>query len=325
MRFLIPAIASLFMLGAVSPGQDAPPISDWSTEVVVVDAEAGGPALWHIRKGDSEIWILGTVGLMPEKLAWNSTRLAQVIEGSNAVLLEPQARSGFFDMLGMSWFLITHRDALSMPDDQKLEPSLSPELRARFVKAREAIKKDADHYEDDSPLVAGFKLLSDYIEAHRLAPQVPEQAVGKIADARHVKVKRIAEYSANPLIREMLELPRQAGQVCFENALNDYETLDRHAVAAADAWAVGDVAGIKANYSTSLFLPCIGQAKNYGEIDHRAVDDTVKAVHDALGKPGKTVMIVNIGWLFRVGGVADVLKGEGIAIEGPAEKSNAPS
>jgi uncharacterized protein YbaP (TraB family) len=319
MRVAAVAVAVALLFGP-APAEEAPPVTDWSMEVVVVDAEAQGPAFWHIRQGDSEIWILGTVGLMPQKLAWNTTRLAQAIDGANAVLLPPQASSGLLDILGMSWFIITHRDALSMPDDQTLEPSLPPELRARFVRAREALKQDADRYEDDSPLLAGFRLLGDYIKAGKLSASVPEDAVDKIADSKHVKVRRIAEYSANPLIREMLELPREAGLVCFQSALNDYETMDKHTVAAADAWAVGDVAGIKAHYSTSLFLPCIAQARKYGALDHRAVADTVKAVHAALAKPGKTVMLVNIGWLFRSGGVADALKAEGIAIEGPAEK-----
>jgi hypothetical protein len=123
----------------------------------------------------------------------------------------------------------------------------------------------------------------------------------------------------------MLQLPRQAGQVCFESALNDFDVLNRHAVPAADAWAAGDVAGIKSHYSTSLFGPCITQAKKYNEIDHRAVGDTLKAVHEALGKPGKTVMLMDIGWLLRAGGVADALKAEGITIEGPAEKPLSPA
>ncbi|HUO98088.1 MAG TPA: TraB/GumN family protein [Rhizomicrobium sp.] len=321
MRIMVLALASLMALGGVAAAQEAPPVTDWSDELVVVDAAAQGPALWHIKKGDSEIFILGTVGLMPEKLAWNTTHLEQAIEGANAVLLPPQAHSGILDILGMSWFLLTHRDALSMPDDQKLEASLPPELRARFVRDREAIGKDAEHYEDDSPLLAGFELVAEYTQAKRLTGEGPENAAEKIARAKHVKVRRIADYSANPLIREMLELPRPAGQVCFESALDDYDTLDRHAVPAAEAWAVGDVAGIKAHYSSRLFGPCIAQAKKFGEIDRRAVSDTLNAVHEALARPGKSVMISDIGWLFREGGVADQLKAEGIAIESPSEEA----
>ena len=319
MRLAPFAIASLLAFGGMAASQDAP-VTDWSMEVVVVDAAAQGPAFWHIRKGDSEIYILGTVGPMPADLAWNSTRLEQLIDGANAVLLPPQAHSGLLDILSMSWFILMHRDALSMPDDQKLEASLAPDVRARFVSVRTSIKQDGERYEDDSPLLAGFRLLGDYMSASKLTGEAPEQTAGKIARAKHVKMTRIAEYSANPLIREMLQLPRSAGQVCFETMLNDIETLQRHAVPAADAWAVGDVAGIKAHYSTPLFAPCINQAKKFDEIDHRAVADTIKAIHEALAKPGKTVMLVDIGWLFRAGGVADALKAEGVTIEGPAEK-----
>jgi len=317
--------ASLALLaGARAASPDAPPVTDWSTvpEVVVVDASAQGPAMWHIKKGDSEIWILGTVGLMPEKLAWNTRRLEAAIDGADAVFLPPEAHAGFLDFVGMSWFILMHRDALSMPGDQKLEASLPPALRARFVAAREQIGKKADRYDDDSPLLAGFKLFADYVDANKLTGRLPEQAAEKIARAKHVKVQRIAEYSAVPLVKEMLKLPPEAGRVCFENGLGDVETLGRHAVPAADAWAVGDIAGIKAHYSTPLFAGCVSQSHKFGEINSRAVEDTLKVVHAALGKPGKTVMLVNIGWLFRATGVADRLRGEGVVIEGPGDQAS---
>ncbi len=314
MKRIVAAFLSILMLGGMSFAADAP-VTDW-TEVIVVDAEAPGPAMWHLKKGDSEIWFLGTVGLMPENLAWNTMRLERAIDGANVVLLEPRASADFLDILGMSWFLLTHRGALSMPDDRKLEDSLSPELRARFVKAREALKKNADEYEDDSPLLAGFKLLAAYVETDKLTPDLPQKAAQKIAHAKHVKVRRIAEYSAVPLIEEMLKLPPTAGRVCLENALSDYETLSQHAALAADAWAVGDIDGIKAHYSTSQFQACIAQAKKYNELDQRAVDDTLKAIREALSKPGKTVMLIDIGWLFRAGGVAEKLAAEGLTIEG---------
>lgn len=320
MRAAITAIASLLFATAFCRADDAPPpTTDWKMEVVVVDAEQKGPALWHLKKGESEIWILGTVGLMPKDLAWNKARLEQVVDGANQVLLPPQATTGVLDAFEMSWFLMTHWGSLSMPDGKKLEPSLQPDLRARFVKARETLEQKSDRYEDRKPLVAGFMLRKDYIKKAKMAQQIPEEAIEKIAHAKHVKVRRVADYDAMPLVKEMLKLGPDEGLLCFESALTDYETLNTHAVPAADAWAVGNIAGIKAHYAAPVLESCVRQSHKYGELDRRAVGDMLKAVHEALSKPGKTIMVIDVGWLFRSSGVAEQLKAEGVTIEGPAE------
>lgn len=320
MRAVIVAIASLLFVVGACPAQDAaPPTTDWKMEVVVVNASQQGPALWHLKKGDSDIWVLGTVGMMPKDLAWNTARLTQVIEGANQVLLPPEAKAGVLDLFDAGWFFMTHWGVLSMPDNQKLEPSLQPDLRARFVKAREAVGKNPDRYEDRKPMIAGFMLIDDFAEKEHLISGIPENTVEKIARKNHVKVNRVAEYDAMPLVKEMLKLGPDEGLGCFENALTDYETLSVHAVPASEAWVAGDVAGIKAHYSTSMLESCVKQSKKYGELDHRAVGDMLKAVHEALSKPGKTVMVIDVGWLFRSAGVAEQLKSEGVTIEGPAE------
>lgn len=312
------AAASLALMVAVMAARAADaPVSDWAIEVVVVEAKAPGPAMWQLKKGDSVVWVLGTVGLMPEKLAWNTAQLDRAIAGANVVLLPPKAEVGFFGFFDMSWFLLTHRGALSMPDDEKLEDSLPSGLRRRFVAARQELQENPDRYEDDSPLLAGFKLLGDFTKANRLTIDLPEQAAEKMARSHHVAVRRIAEYSAIPIVKEMLKLPPEDGRICLDNALTDYETLSRHALPAADAWATGDVAAVKANYSISLFSGCVAQARSYRTLDQRAVGDVVKAVNQALSKPGKSVMVIDIGWLFRTGGAAEQLKEEGVTIEGP--------
>ena len=309
--------ASLFLLGAASlAAEQAPPIDDWTNETVIVTAQAPGPAFWHLTKGDSEIWILGTLGPMPEKLAWNTKLLTDIIDGARAVLLPAKASAGFFDV---AWFLLTNRELLSMPDGQKLEDSLSPSLKARFVAARESIERKAGHYEDDAPIVAALKLQNEFNDAKKLSWDEPGRTVQKIARAKHVKVREIANYDATPLAKELLKLGPEARRACLENAVGDVETRTAHAVPAAEAWAVGDLAGIKAHYSSTQLVACAKKTGSYTKLDQRGVADTLKAIHEALATPGKTVMLVDVGELLRNTGVAEKLRAEGIVIEGPAE------
>ena len=318
MKFTAIAAASFLFFGVSSLAADqTPPITDWSNiETVVVTAQAPGPAFWRLSKGDSEIWILGTLGPMPEKLAWNTNHLAQLIDGAHEVLLPPKASAGFFDL---AWFLLTNRELLSMPDGQKLEDSLSPQLRARFIAAREAIHRKPGHYEDDSPVVAAVKLESETNDAMNLSWDEPRETVEKIARVKHVKVREIANYDATQLVKEILKLGPEAGRACLENAVGDVELRTAHAVPAADAWAVGDLKDIKAHYAAPTLGPCVRSSGSYSKLDQRAVADSLAAIDAALSKPGKTVMLVDIGSLLRNTGVIEKLREKGIAIEGPAE------
>jgi len=318
MKTVVLAAASVCLLsfGASAAENAGPPVSDWTNEVVIVSAQSGGPAFWHLSKGDSEIWILGTLGPMPEKLVWNTNHLAQIVDGAHEVLLPPKASAGIFDL---GWFLLTNRELLSMPDGQTLEASLSPQLRARFVAVRESLHRKAEHYEDDSPVVAAVKLEREANDAMKLSWEEPRDTVGNIARSKHVKVREIANYDATQLAKEILRLSPEAARACLENAVGDVELRAVHAAAAADAWAVGNLKGIKAHYAAPPLEACARSSGSYSKLDQRAVADSLAAIDAALSKPGKTVMLVDIGSLLRNTGVIEKLREKGIAIEGPAE------
>jgi uncharacterized protein YbaP (TraB family) len=312
------AVVTFLLLGGFARAADvAPPVTDWApNEVVVVSAQASGPALWHLKKGDSEIWILGTIGAMPEKLAWNSGHLADVIDGARVVLTPPTASAGLFET---SWFLLTNRGLLSMPDDKKLEDSLPADLRTRFVAARTSLKLDADHFDDDPPVIAALKLETNFDEAKKLNSDEPRETVDKIARQKHVPVKSIAEYGALGLVKELLRLPQETQRVCLEAAVRDVELRSVHAAPAAEAWAAGDVKTVKAHYTPQIFEQCAKATVSFNRLYERSVADYLKAINEALSKPGKAVLLTDIGGLLRNTGVAQQLRSDGVTIEGPAE------
>jgi hypothetical protein len=310
--------ASLFLLGASSLAADQPPVTDWSDiETVIVTAQAPGPAFWHLTKGDSEIWILGTLGPMPRKLAWNTAHLAKVIDGARVVLKPPEGSANIFEV---GWFLLWNSSVLSMPDGKKLEDTLPPELKSRFVAARQLVKRDAGDYEDSPPVVAALKLENDFQKTNDLTWEEPRAAVEKIARAKHVEVREIAHYSVLAMVKELLRLPPEAGRICLESAIGDVEIRAVHAVPAAEAWAVGDIKGIKANYSPGNLEKCARLTASFAKLYERGVADSLAAIDEALSKPGKTVMLIDIGSLLRNTGVAEKLRAQGVVIEGPPEQ-----
>ncbi len=301
-----------------APPVSGPPVSDWAPdETIVVSARAAGPAFWHIKKGNSEIFILGTVGGMPKDVTWNSAHAVDVIKGARAVLTPAQASTG---ILSAAWFLLWNRSLLSLPDGKKLQDILAPDLWARFAKVVKDLHGPTENsFTDDPPAIAAVKLENGFITTAKLTTDEPVAAIAKIARQNHVPVARVAEYDSLGLIKEILRLSPAAQQICLKEAVTDVEQRMVHARPAAEAWANGDIKAVKAHYTPRMFWQCANATASFGKLYDRVVADYLKAINEALSKPGKTVLVTDIGSLLRNTGVVEKLHAEGLTIEGPAE------
>jgi len=153
------AVALALLCGVCAA--DAQTTADWAEiEAVEVNARPG-PAVWHLTRGNSEVWILGTVGAMPKALDWNKDYLADLLDGPRAILMPPKANIGIVDI---GWFLLMHGSELSLPRGQTLEQSLPDALRARFIAARDATGGDASDYRTDTPIRAAIRLQQDFMK-----------------------------------------------------------------------------------------------------------------------------------------------------------------
>ncbi len=118
----------------------------------------------------------------------------------------------------------------------------------------------------------------------------------------------------------MFNLKPEAQLPCLTEAIEDTDRLSHHAVAAAQAWAVGDVRTVKANFAESRANDCMdGLEHSLGDVDQKRVAGFTTAIDEALNEPGKTIVVIGIGPLLRKGGVLEQLQARHITIEGPAE------
>ena len=92
---VLPIVATVIFLGtsrsalaqqAATPQQP----ETWSVETVTVTAQAKGPALWHARKGQSDVWILGIVTPVAKDYQWNTDHLSKLLDSNWHVLLPPR-------------------------------------------------------------------------------------------------------------------------------------------------------------------------------------------------------------------------------------------
>jgi uncharacterized protein YbaP (TraB family) len=219
-----------------------------------------------------------------------------------------------FDML---WLLAWNSDALYLPGNTTVESTLPPDLRARFTTRRETIHGDADRYSNLRPPLAALRLEGDFLKARNLTQDEPSAALRQLARDAHASSRFVADYAAIPIIKQLPNMPQAANEACVTAALDDMDAVAAHATPMAQAWAVGDLDGIKGNYSEQRFESCIQSMPSFSAMFQRAVNDSLGAANAALAKPGKTVMAVPLGALLRKGGLLDRLAAEGLTVEAP--------
>jgi hypothetical protein len=308
------ALLAVAFASLAIPARASPPVNDWSVETVTVTAHVPGPAFWHIAKGKSQVFILGDVEPLPGNLKWDTRHLEQILSGANILLLPPRGQVGMLEAL---WFLMWNGDVLRLPDGQQLEATLPANLRARFVATRMAIGREEDRYATDKPSVAGFRLEGDFIRDRSFNLREPQSTIERLAQARAVPTRHIANYPALDVVKEVPNLDMKGNLRCLTDALDDIQTLTVHAVPAAQAWADGDLDGIKAHYSEPRAIDCLSQSSSFSRMWEESVADSVAAIDAALAQPGKTVVVISVGELLRKNGVIDRLKAQGLTVEGP--------
>ena len=310
---LVLGIAVAAMSLAAAPA--AAPVTDWSNvETVVVRPDMAGPALWHVANDKSEVWILATVTPVPKDLKWDSRSIAGLLKGSNALLLPPTASVGIAEGL---WFYMWHMDTLEQPDGKTLEASLPGPLKSRFIAARGLAHQDADRYDKYLPAIAALILESDYQKAIDFSNREPQRTVESLAARAGVPAHRIATYPAMDVIHDVPNMSVAANLACMQYAISDIDTIAAHGLPAAQAWAIGDVAGMKAHYSETRLDACLAQSSAYTALREHGIRDEVNAILGALKKPGKTFVVIPMGFFLRKGSVLDRLEAAGLTVTGP--------
>jgi len=290
---------------------------EWAEIESVTVRTAPGPAMWRLTRGPSEVWILGTAGPLPREMDWNRDTVAELMDGARAVLLPPRADVGLVDI---AWFMIRHGSELSLPRGQVLEDSLPPDLRARFEAARAAIGADAGGYRTDIPIRAAVRLGQDFQKKADMGYREPRATVESQASRKRISTASVFRFEIMDAVRDLLKLTPDQQRACLSQAVEDVTWARAHALAAARAWAVGDIRTVKDHYSESRLFACvIVQVERAGDINARATAETVAAIDAALNQPGKTAALVAMGPLLRRDGVLARLKARGVTIEAPVE------
>ena len=278
-------------------------------ELVVV-GRVPGPAWWRVSDADTTVYVLGVPSLAPKRMEWDRGIFEHRLEGANAVVLPfTNIRAKTSGLLGSGLNLLRLRSG--GPFEERLDPA----ARARFVAVRERLGYPAKHYPTSNPLAAGVQLASDYREKSNLTTTDPAKLVELLARQKGVPVVEKA-YDLGPLLGAIIRTSPQVGRICFDEVLQQAEAGPGVTLAAARAWAAGNVPGALENERT--YERCLAMVPGGRQLDERMKADTAAAIKTQLQRPGHAIVLVPLRPLLAQGGVLDRLRGQGLEVKTPA-------
>lgn len=282
-------------------------------EELVVTGRLPGPAWWTVSNGTTTVYVLGAPSLAPKKMSWDRAVFDRRLAGASVVILPFQdVRVTVTGVFGAAF------NFLRLRGGGPFEASLDGPTRARFIAVRTRLGLPGDHYETRNPLAAGLVLATDYRERTNLTTSDPTKLIKVLAARAKVPVSQ-KSYDLGPLMGAIIRTPAAAGRACFDEVLAQAEAGPTITLAAARAWAGGDVRGALANERT--YERCIALVPGAQTFDARVKADQVAQIEQALKKPGHAIAVVPLRPLLSQGGVLDQLRAKGLTVTTPGDET----
>lgn len=270
-------------------------------------APPANPALWRIADADSEIWLFGTVHVLPPDLVWRGERVNAAFASADEFVTETDTSAeavAQFPALAARYGML--------PADQALSALLAPADQERLVEVVRELRLDHTQIERMRPWFAALQL--SYAYALREGHSSDAGVESVLAAEARSRGKRLSFFETpEEQIRILADLA-PADEAHFLS-VTLRQISDKEAIGEMDdAWARGDVAALE-----SALAP---QWEEAGAIVHEAVilrrnRAWAGEIAERLGGSGRVFIAVGAAHLVGDGNVVDLLRARGIAVEGP--------
>jgi hypothetical protein len=330
-------LALLMLLAAAGPSMAGAqgmrePLPDGQLEEVLVTGQQPGPGLWKVtRPGDADghvLWILGNHSPLPRKLTWRSSELEAVLAASQAVLA-PASLSASAGPLGGITLWPTLIGVRSNPGGKRLQEVVPADLYARWLPLKARYLGRDDRVEEWRPIFAAQELYRAALKKKGLVPY----------DGVWPAVERLARKARVPVVETEIELKVEKARSsikafkttplsdteCFARTLQRLESDLDLMRERANAWAIGDVARLKALAPVERASACIGvvlessfmQERGYGNLLERVKAAWVDAAERALATHASSVAVLAVDEILKPNGYVAELRQKGYRIEAP--------
>jgi uncharacterized protein YbaP (TraB family) len=297
--------------------QPVPDSADVLDEVVVT-GERSGPGLWHVHRGDAQLWVLGSLSPLPKGITWHSRQVEQVLATAHTALVAKPVEIGAARAL---WILLTRRDLLMVPGGRKLKDVLPPDLYARFAAQRARFTKDAGKWERYRPILAAAFLEESAFRQVGLSTRLDlGAAVRSLARKHGVRLEEINMAGVRDLLDTLKTVPAETETKCVGAALSTIESGLPRLIERASAWTRGDVDRMQSLPDSAEDLACraaIGTDSGSADLLAQIRRAWLAAIEEHMRRGDVTLAVVNIDLLLERGGLLDELRARGYVVEAP--------
>jgi len=294
-------------------------------EEIQVVGQLPGPPLWKVTKDDHVLWILGTPRLVPNDLLWQSDSVEHALAHSSEYLPFPSLRVRSQNPVKAQRLIKSMR---RIPDRETLEDVLPEDLYELFSETKLRYAPNQDNLERLRPSVAAEELFDSAVQSAGLeSGRAIRRAIEKTARKHNVKKvpTRLTErYKDSPVFDSMQEPPPSVEQTCLQAHLQELDAqLEAH-TRLASAWAVGDLATLRAHPGDSANWGCDSLAlaldpDALSQIESRGRALWLENVDRALRNNDSTFATLPLGDLLRPDGPLSWLRQRGYEVLEPDE------
>jgi len=231
-------------------------------ETVLVTGEQPGPGLWKVSRDGHVMWVLGSMGGVPDTIHWRTKEIETRIAESREVLYPGWPDVGLDVSVFQVLTLVPAAfKAAKNPDGKMLKDVLTPESYATWLRHKQKFIGDDDDIEKYRPMVAEERLNGDigkkYWESMKgIRFTSADDVVRKAAKKHKVPIntlptveRKIRIEKPRAILKAARNLDLAEGECVGRNLVriekSDAAGLLKYDVAATNAWAKGDLEALR--------------------------------------------------------------------------------
>ena len=309
--------ASLLPIALLAPvcRADQPP---QVLEELVVNGERAGPGMWHVHRGNSQVWILGSLSPLPKGITWRSAQVERVLQGASQVLVQKPFELGIARIL---WLLLTERSVLMIRGGKRLKDVLPADLHARFAAQRAKYTDDPEKWERFRPLIAAAFLQQDAFHRAGLSTRLDlGAAVRALAKAHGVPIEELKIAGVGDVMQALKSLPPATENICVAASLATIEGDLPRLIDRAQAWASGNlerIAKLREPAEVDACRAALDTGVGAADIIARMRAMWLGTIEKYLQSGGVTLAVVNMDLLLEPGGLLDEIRAKGYEVDAP--------
>lgn len=328
-----PASASFHdAVEGVEPVEQVPAPDDGivDLEKMVVSGAQPGPGMWKVRKGEHVLYILGTVSPLPRRMEWASAEVEAVITGADVMIAAPAVSVdpgvGIFRGMALVPALLRARNN---PGKRPLREVVPADLYARWEVLKARYMGRDRGVEKRRPLLAAQELYEAALHKSGLRMGgVIGPVVARARKAGEVQLLdttiRLTVDDPKGVLKEFNESDL-ADLECFAGTMERIESDLDNMRARANAWARGDIEGLRALPYENHYATCqdavtgsaLAQRLGFDDLPQRGRQAWLENVDAALAEHATSFAMLPMSHLLAEDGVLQQLAERGYVIEAP--------